>query len=393
MKKSNVTAPDQTRLLAFSALRRQRVVILTRVGKSVITQTGVRFGSMNPPVKKEAATEESAAAEVAQAVEDLSREGFAELGGKAYETFVQRLRFSCFDDDLRRYPSVREQKDVGSGEYTPKTQDCDCAANGSETENADMIPLAQRTAEVILSNTALTGCKTLELILPPLDLDQTVKRLAVSKAALNIETLVLKIAGQSDRNAPEVQESDDSYGDTGKGNWVSVPCDCFARAFPKLKRLTLIGGVWRLVGEQCQSLEEIEAGQVLTPSIRLNNLKRLQYKCFGFYTPIIDGQSKPISPAALLADCCPKLESLSMDITDDLDILEDVLSAPLCNRLASLQIGVISDMESLFLLLTRFADRLSHIKELTLILKLDSVEKAQINRLKAFPLPIKLAFA
>lgn len=386
------------RRFVFSAFDRQRVVTVTKSGKSVIIQRGVRFGNMNPPVEKKSPTEESAELEADNAIENLIDEGFQELSEDAYKTFVHRLCFSCADDDLRRYPIADHAQACDLSDKDIRADQNIRNASGGGTGDGGLIPLGQAAAEAVLANPEIKDCKTLELILPPSDLVYVIKLLSQSKSSLGVEALVLKAVGQADRNGPEEQENkedkDCEYDEYEEG-WTSLPCDCFADAFPKIKRLSLIGGVWQLEGEQCQSLEEIDAWQMLTPSIRFNNLKRLKYMCTEFDPPIeSDCDFKPISPAVQLAVCCPKLESLDIDIMGGVDMLEDILTSRLCERLTSLKIGLFRncDMEKIFLLFTRFTDRLLYIKDLTLTMEYDSVDKTYIDRLKAFCIPLKLEY-
>lgn len=386
-QKSNRKIAEEGRWLVFSALGRQRAVRITHSGKSITIQKGVRFGNMDAPVIKQLLTEELAAEEAQSEIENYIDAGFKEFD----TSLASELCFSCADDDMRGYLSAESE----GGALAAMQVD-----SSEQKKNEGVFTLGQRAADLILSNTELKRCKRLQLFMPQADLEQTIKILSERKASLGIETLILKTARLSDINNPQKQSTerycgDDDYDDFD-GTWTSVPCDCFINAFPKVQRLQLIGGCWRLEGE-CATIEEIEAERLLTPSIRLKKLKRLKYDCVTFDFPIeeIDTQLQSISSATILAACCPKLESLDINIEGDIDTLEDFLTSPLCRRLTYFRIGAFSGMhaQKLFLLLTRFIAPLSMINDLTLVLEMNHWEKADIDRLKAFPLPLKLEFS
>lgn len=370
---------EKTRRFVFTALHRQRVVVLTQNDTFFTIQKGVRFGNLNAQVEKEMPNSKLVKTEIDDEVASLTANGFKELSESEYNLFVERLCISCADDDMRGYPETLEK--------------------GKEDGDAT---LGQKAVQVLLANTELKNCKTLELMLPPSDIIQTIEILSENKSVLGIETLVLKAAFSSDKNAPNEQCSENGQFDCcntecdeGEAHYNDLPCDCVAAAFPKIKRLILIGGCWNLKGEQLESLEELKAGEMLTPSLRLDKLKKLKYERSLFYSSIeSDGDFKPLFPAALLAARCPKLQVFDFDADGDIEILEDILTSPLIDRLTSLKIGTFdrSDLEKIYLLFTRFTDKLSRLENLTVALESGSLKKAEVDRLTAFPIPLNLEF-
>lgn len=403
-QRSNKKSAVQTRRFVFSALNRQRAVVFTQNGKSVTIQKGVRFGNLNPPLQKELPTEQLAAKEVDDEAANLTAKGFKELNESEYKLFIERLRISCADDDLRGFPESSEEENA----LSERTEGCGLESDGqsngggqdcADTEDSVAVSLGQRAVQVLLANTELKSCKTLEFILPPSDIIQALKSIADKKSGLNIETLVLKAARPSDKNSPEEQDSENAYNCdsdyAAEENWTDLPCDCLSAAFPKIKRLILIGGTWELEGEDFKSLEELEAEEMPTPSIRLDKLKRLKYGRSLFYSNIeSDSDFKPLSPASLLAERCPKLQALDFDADGNVEILEDILTSPLIDRLISLKIGTFdsSALDKIYLLFTRFTDRLSKLEDVTVILEGDSLKKSKVERLKAFPIPLNIEF-
>lgn len=398
------------RRFVFSAFSRRRVVVLTQNGKSVTVQKGVRFGNLYPPIEKQSPTEQLAAEEIDEEAASLTDKGFRELNQNEYDLFVEKLRISCTDDDLRRRPESRETSDPSGGNINQSGETCHAAIdvgleNGEDYANPQAggsVSPGQRAARILLANTELKNCKTLELILAPSDLNQAIEYIAAQKVRFNIRTLILKTALPLDRSSPEEQESDDlSYSirgdndyDDGEDDWACIPCDCFAAAFPKVTHLVLNDGTWRLEGEQWKSLEEIDAFRLLTPTVRLDNLKRLKYGLSSFAHIESDVDMKPLSPAALLANRCPNLQSLDMDVDGDIDTFADILSSPLLDKITSLKIGIFnsSDLEQIYLLFTRFTAGLSRLESFTLVLEYSSLRKAEIDRLTAFPVPLHIEF-
>lgn len=388
----------QTRRFVFSAPERQRAITLTQSGKRVTVQKGVRFGNMNAAVEKSLDTEKSAAAYIIEQAGNFVDEGYKELSEQEHASCSDKLRFSCADDDLRNYPlsDKLRQCDLGD-ECSAERQD---SGIKQAAEKDECISLGQRAAQQLLSNTELGNCTVVELNLPYSDIADAVKFLSDSDACLSgVETLILRAANLHETNNPQDDDDHsaplDDYDDNAEDEAV-VPCDCIASVFPSLKRLKLVGNrIWRLDGQQWQQLEEIEADLLLLPKLKLPDLKRLKFTCSDDYRDIeIDADFRPVSPAALLAAQCPKLEQLDMDVVGDLQIFEDILSSPLSRQLNSLRIGAFSnsDTENLLLLLTRFTLCLSRLKTLTLVLDVNSAKKSYIDRLKSFPLSLQIEY-